>query len=198
MNMSRWFTAALLAVGCATAQAHCDSMDGPVVRDAQAALTARDVTATLKWVRKQDEPAVREAFQRTLAVRGESDAARELADQYFFETLVRLHRAGEGEPYTGLKPAGSAEPAIKEADEALDRGTGKDLAVKLGNEVQAAVRERYNEALERRAVAAKGSVTAGRAYVQAYVEYIHFVERVRHLVQEGAGEGEPDAPAHEK
>jgi hypothetical protein len=27
-----------------------------------------------------------------------------LADTHFFETVVRLHRLGEGESFTGLKP----------------------------------------------------------------------------------------------
>jgi hypothetical protein len=43
-------------------------------------------------------------FTKTLAVRKQSKEAKELADMYFFETLVRIHCAGEGAPYTGLKP----------------------------------------------------------------------------------------------
>lgn len=46
--------------------------------------------------------------------------ARQLADMHFFETLVRLHRAGEGAGFTGLKPAGrDLGPAIPAADKAL-------------------------------------------------------------------------------
>ena len=86
--------------------AHCDGMDGPVVKAAQAALAKGDVNLVLIWVRKNDETEIRQAFERTVNVRKLSPEAKELADTYFFETLVRIHRAGEGAPYTGLKPAG--------------------------------------------------------------------------------------------
>src|SRR5512147_2580967 len=79
------------------ASAHCDGMDGPVVKAAQKALAAGNVNLALIWVQPGDEGEVRKVFQRTLAVRRLNPEARELADTYFFETLVRLHRSGEGE-----------------------------------------------------------------------------------------------------
>src|SRR5512146_166140 len=107
-----------------TAVAHCDTMDGPVVKAAQLALRAGDATPVLKWVPKADEAQIRALFERTLKVRALSPEARELADNYFFETLVRVHRAAEGEPYTGLKPAGTeVEPGIALADKALQMGS---------------------------------------------------------------------------
>ena len=84
--------------------AHCDTLDGPVVLDAKAALEKGDVTPVLKWVKKDNEKEIRKVFSHTLAVRKLNPEARELADHYFFETLVRVHRAGEGAPFTGLKP----------------------------------------------------------------------------------------------
>jgi len=77
-------------------------MDGPVIKAAKQALETGDVNPVLIWVLKKDETEIRNAFQKTLAVRKLSPEAKELADMYFFETLVRIHRAGEGEPYTGL------------------------------------------------------------------------------------------------
>ena len=42
---------------------------------------------------------------------------KELSDQFFIKTLVRVHRAGEGAPYTGIRPAGTdLGPAIPAAD----------------------------------------------------------------------------------
>ena len=95
------FAAALL-IPAAPAAAHCDSVEGPVVLDAKAALEKGDVAPVLKWISAAQEPAVRESFQRTLAVRKLSAEAREVADTAFFETLVRLHRETEGAAYTGL------------------------------------------------------------------------------------------------
>jgi hypothetical protein len=86
--------------------AHCDGLDGPVVKGAQRALDTRNPAFAVIWVQAKDEPEIRTAFERTLAVRALSPQAKELADRFFFETLVRVHRAGEGAPFTGLKPAG--------------------------------------------------------------------------------------------
>lgn len=108
MQLWRFSIAAMMVlfIVSSTASAHCDGMDGPVVKAARAALETHDPRLVLIWVQKKDEAEVRQAFQSTLAVRDLSPEAKELADRYFFETLVRLHRAGEGAPYTGLKPAG--------------------------------------------------------------------------------------------
>lgn len=177
-----------LALGTATpAAAHCDSLDGPVVAAARKALEAGDVNLVLVWVREQDEAEIRAAFEKTLKVRELSAEARELADHYFFETLVRVHRAGEGAPYTGLKPAGYEPPAgIVAADRAVDAGSLEDLDEKLAEHAVAALRDRFE-----RVQALKGydrtDVEAGRAYVHAYVEFIHFVENLHALIHEEVG-----------
>jgi hypothetical protein len=107
-----------------TASAHCDGLDGPVVTAAKRALQKGDVTPVLRWVKKEDEGAIRAAFEKTRIVRTKGLEAKQLADAYFFETLVRLHRAAEGAPYTGLKPAGrDLGPAIPAADKALRDGS---------------------------------------------------------------------------
>jgi hypothetical protein len=114
---------ALLLLAPAQALSHCDTMDGPVVQAAQKALATGNVKLVLIWVQKKDEAKIDEAFQKTLAVRKLGGEARELADMYFFETLVRIHRVGEGAPYTGLKPAGlDMGPAIPAADQAIADG----------------------------------------------------------------------------
>ncbi len=171
----------------APAAAHCDSLDGPVVGAAREALATGDIELVLMWVRPQDEGEIRSAFQRTLKVRGQSDEARELADRWFFETLVRVHRAGEGAPYTGLKPAGYEPPAgIAAADRAMETGSVSELSAELGDHVVTALQERYQRVMELR-THANESVEAGRHYVHAYVEYIHFVEKL-HGVIHGSGD----------
>lgn len=175
---------AIAAMIAGPASAHCDSMSGPVVKDAQAAIASGKIEPVLKWVGDDDEAAIRDAFQRTLAVRSESDAARTLADTYFFETLVRIHRATEGEGFTGLKPADSVDPVIVASDRALETGNAEALA----DETAAAVREgvllRFADAYEKREVADE-SVEQGRAYVEAYVEFTHFVVGIDHIVSSG-------------
>ena len=165
--------------------AHCDSMDGPVVADAQRALEEKDVNPILKWVRSEDEDQIQKVFEMTLAVRVESSVARNVADRYFFETLVRIHRAGEGEAFTGLKPAGSAEPGIVAADRALADGNIDQLANKLAESVKDAIKQRFAQAKAKRLLVDK-SVAQGREYVEAYVQLTHFVEAADHLVSNGA------------
>ncbi len=174
-------TTALLAVSIAAvlpgaAFAHCDGMDGPVVKAAQAALAKGDVNPTLAWVQTKDEPEIRAAFARAQAVRQLGPQARELADAYFFETLVRVHRAGEGEPYVGLMPAGrDLGPAIPATDRALETGDADALLALLGDAVRQGLRERFQ-----RALAARGhreeSVEAGREYVERYVALVHYAD----------------------
>jgi hypothetical protein len=188
---------AALAVLARSAWAHCDTLGGPVVMEAKTALEKGDVTPVLKWVRAEDEGAIRKAFQKVLVVRTKGPEARELADMYFFETLVRIHRAGEGEPYTGLKPAGTVEPPVAAADKALEEGSVDALAKGVAQHAAAGVRERFERALEAKKHM-NDSVDAGRAYVRAYVEYIHYVENLHNAIAaEGHAHGEAsEAPAH--
>jgi hypothetical protein len=184
-----------LVLGLATAapaRAHCDSMDGPVVTAARAALASGEVALVLPWVRAEDEAEIREAFERTLRVRTGSAEARELADLWFFETLVRVHRMGEGEPYTGLKPAGWQAPAlIAAADRSLEEGTVDALAARVSDHVARELRERYGRAVQLKEYA-PDDVAAGRRYVEAYVAYTHYLEALHHLLH---GEDGHDAHA---
>ena len=164
--------------------AHCDSLEGPVVRDARVALDRGDVTPVLKWVKNAQEREIRDVFNQTMAVRAQGDNAKALADRYFFETLVRIHRAGEGEAFTGLKPAKSVEPGIEAADVALRSGSANELTNDLSVAIGEGIQKRFALALER-AKHAADSVDAGRKYVEAYVDYIHYVESVHRLVSQG-------------
>ena len=156
--------------------AHCDGWDGPVVLDGQKALTKSDVNLVLLWVQKGDEPILRETFARTLEVRKLGGEARRLADQFFFETLVRLHRAGEGAPYTGLKPAGrDLGPAIPAGDKALETSDLKPVWKLLSETAQKELHRRFEEVLKAKFFSSN-DLEAGRRFVTAYVSYIHYVE----------------------
>ena len=165
---------AALGLAPQPAAAHCDGLDGPVVKAARAALDRGDVRLALAWVQPGHEPAVRAAFDRAATVRKLGPEARALAEQYFFETLVRVHRAGEGAPYTGLKPAGGPIPA---GDRALAEGSVDRLATTLKDNLDRGLRERF-ELARAAAKFAPEDVEAGRAFVKAYVEFIHYVERL--------------------
>lgn len=208
MNTSRSSVVAvpLLVLGAmlrapGPAEAHCDGMDGPVVEAARSALTAGDVELALVWVQEGDEAEIREAFARTVAVRGLGEDARHLADRWFFETLVRVHRAGEGAAFTGLKPAGrDLGPAIPLADEALSSGALEPLLELLTEAIRHGLIERFHAVREARDYPA-ADVQAGRAFVRSYVAFIHYVERAYeaasrpaggHFPEDGVAAGSPE------
>lgn len=158
--------------------AHCDTLDGPVIKAAQKALDTGDVKLVLIWVQKKDESEITKAFQKTLAVRKLNAQAKDLADMYFFETLVRVHRAGEGAPYTGLKPAGlDLGPAVPAADKALETGKAEPLLKFLQDTVKEGVHKSFTKASSSKNYK-KDDVEAGREYIEAYVPYVHYIERL--------------------
>jgi hypothetical protein len=191
MRIKRKFTLTLLIISVcigmsglisSVAYAHCDTLDGPVVADAREALKKGDVTSVLKWVKKDAEPEILTVFKKTLADRKSN---QDTADMKFFETLVRVHRAGEGASFTGLKPSGSVEPIIAGADKALETGSVNDLTQEMSKHLTNGVNERFERAFELKKHKDE-SVDAGREYVEAYVEYVHYVEGLHNMI---AGKG---------
>ena len=171
---------------------HCDTMDGPLVTLGVKALDAKNVNVVLPWVRAEDEPEIRHAFEHAQAVRGLGPEARSLADRHFLETLVRVHRAGEGAPFTGLKPAGLDHgAAVPAADRALKVGSPDAVIDLLVDAVSAGVRTRFAAAAQKQAFDLN-DVAAGRRYVEAYVPYVHYVEQ---LWQAATGAGHDDGHA---
>jgi len=91
--------------------------------------------------------------------RGEAEA---LADRYFIETAIRLHRAGKGAPYTGLKPAeANFGPAILAAERTVESGDFKMLEVFLVEEVRRMLRERLAQGQTAQAASMKSDTRPG-------------------------------------
>ena len=184
---------AIAAVGAA--RAHCDTLDGPVVKAAQQALETGRIEPVLAWVQATDETEIRAAFEQSRKVRELAPDARALADRYFFETLVRLHRAGEGAPYTGLKPAGQdLGPAIPAADKAVETGSSEAVETLLLDTVRAGLAERF-KAIKGRSAPGK-NVAAGRAWVGAYVPLVHYVEGVYRAAKVNGSAGREGGCGH--
>jgi len=117
-----------------------------------------------------------------------------LADRYFFETLVRLHRAGEGEPYTGIKPAGSVEPIVLQADRALESGSMEQVAHEVSEAVARGMRDRFARVAKFRGHRNE-SIQAGREFVDAYVDFMHYLEAVHKIAVNGV-QGHVDGAVH--
>lgn len=173
------------------ALAHCDTTNGPIIPEARAALEKGVVTPVLKWVKPENEAEIRAAFSKAVAVRAQGLEAKALADQYFLETLVRVHRAGEGAPYSGIKDE-PVEPIVSLADQALSQGAVDALIKELSDHLGTAIKERFSKTLE----ASKHkdtSVEAGREFVEAYVSYMHYVEGLHAAIASSGSHPHGDA-----
>jgi len=172
-----------LLLGSQGAEAHCDSLAGPVAAAAVKALETGNVNLVLPYAPASAEDEMAAAFAQAVAVRATGGEAEVLADRYFIETAVRLHRAGEGAPYTGLKPAETDfGPAIPAAERALESGDHKALEALMVEEVRRAIRERLAQAktaqLASKAPETRAGVSAARERVSAELGFIGFVERL--------------------
>jgi hypothetical protein len=171
------------------ALAHCDGIDGPVVLAAKEALKTGDVNLILIWVQKNDEDEIKQVFNHTLKVRELGEDAQKLADTFLFETIVRIHRAGEGAPYTGLKPAGrDLGPAIPAADKAIETGNAKQVLELLNNAIHSGLHQRFVK-VQKLKFFDKSDVNAGRDFVKAYVDFLHYVEPIYEIATKAAGHG---------
>lgn len=169
-------TRRLMARVIQPASAHCDTEDGPAVVDGRRALATGDVNLALKWVHAEDEGEVREVFAKAARVRAAGGEAQELADRLFLETLVRVHRAGEGAGFSGIKPTGTEIPnVVVAADQAIARGTIDPLRGLVGDDRWAELEKRFDKAMSLRDFAVD-DLPAAREYIAAYVSFFKYAE----------------------
>jgi hypothetical protein len=170
-----------LALGPLTAEAHCDALDGPVATAAVKALETKNVSLVLPYAPAEAEVEITAAFEQAVVVRAKGPEAKTLADRYFMETVVRLHRAGEKAPYTGLKAAGrDFGPAIPAAEKALETGKVGPLLELLSHHVEHGVTEHFEHARHNleasKAPTSLAGVAAARKRVSAELGFVGYVE----------------------
>lgn len=162
------------------ASAHCDTMDGPTAKDGKLALESENLNYALKWIEADGAEELRKIFDQSIKVRALGPDARDLADQYFLESLVRIHRAGEGAPFEGLKPSGvPVDEKISAADKSIETGDLAPLAKLMASELVPELEKRFVKVLKLKDYDSD-DVDAGRAYVQAYVSFFKFAEGEDH------------------
>ena len=158
------------------ASAHCDTADGPAVADGRRALDTGKVNIALKWVQPAGEAELRGIFERAARVRAAGGEAAALAEQWFLENLVRIHRAGEGAGYDGIKPAGTAvAPQVRAADEALERGSIEPLRGLIEAERWPELEKRFDKAIALKRFD-DDDLPAARSYMDAYVAFFKYAE----------------------
>lgn len=180
------FIAFFSIIGLQPLSAHCDSFDGPALKDASKALETNNVDLILKWINSDMENEVVSLFHKTYSLRKGDKEVYEIVKKHFYETFVRLHREMEGAPYTGLKPEGSVAPITKMSDKALETGDFESLLKALNNHINGVLQEKYDNA-ETLYKVKDNSVEEGRAYVEAYIDYTHSIEAVHDILLGNVG-----------
>jgi len=176
---------------------HCDTLDGPVVKACKSALEKGNVNLILPWVPEKAEEELKKAFTKTLLVRKQGKKAAELADYWFFETAVRLHREGEGAPYTGLKPAGlDWGPVVPRAEKAIEQENAKEVISFLSHTLEEVLQKRFKHAMEKKKYD-ENDVEAAREYVQAELGFVLFSHHLYTTIT-GAGEHEEEGTGGHK
>jgi hypothetical protein len=188
MSKLKMLIVAMIAAGLLfqvqSAQAHCDSLDGPVAKAVYKALDDGNVNPVLVYAPATAEAEIRAAFEKSRKVRGLGAEARTLADQAFMETVIRLHRAGEGATYTGLKPAGiDYGPVVPAAEHAVETGDLAKLKAVLTEEIEHELRERLAHVRELKKAPLEPKTAAevphSRERVSAELGFITFAESLR-------------------
>lgn len=162
------------AVFIQPASAHCDTEDGPAVQDGRRALETGNLNIALKWVNAEGEDEVRAAFVAAQAAHdGEQSEA---AEYHFLETLVRVHRAGEGVGFDGIRPTGTElPPEVVAADAAVDRGTIDPLRGLIPDDRWSELEKRFATVMSKKAFDVD-DLDAARDYVASYVHYFKYAE----------------------
>jgi len=157
---------------------HCDTRDGPVITAARSALDTGNVNLVLIWVPNSAEEELKDAFEKTRRVREASRQAQELADEWFFENAVRLHRAGEGAPYSGLKPAGlDWGPVVPRAEKAIETDDSTEAIYYVLRTIEEDLQRRFTRVASTKNYDVN-NVRSGREYVHAYIDFVVYAHHL--------------------
>lgn len=193
--------AAIMTIIPLTASAHCDTMEGPTVADGYKAIESGNVNYALKWVQPEYETDITNKFNLIMKMKDLSPEAEEVAEQYFFSELVRVHRAGEGAAFDGLKPSGTpVDEVVAAADESIEVGNLgpiKELHEEglIPEERMSEIEERFEKVMSLKDYDVN-DLEEGREYIESYVGFFKYAEGEEEGHGAGA-HGKEAADAHE-
>jgi len=169
---------------------HCDTRDGPVVKAARKALETGNLNYVMIWIPKESEKELKGIFEKTLRARKAGKDAQDVADDWFFETAIRLHRVGEGAPYTGMKPAGLSEgPIVPRAEKAIETGDPKETIDFILKTVEEDLKHRFYNVMAKKKYDVN-DVAAGREFIRAFIGWVVYTHHLYMNVKGGKGHGE--------
>ncbi len=171
----------LLTISIQGVFAHCDSYDGPVIKDAYKALETNNVNLVYKWISEAQESEINDLFALTVRTKLSNKDLYPIVEKHFLETLVRLHRETENAPYTGLKEAGTTAPIIQLSDGAITSDNIEHVTVPLTNHINSVISEKFERVKSLEAIKDTNAEN-GRKYVDAYVDYTHTIEALHNVL----------------
>lgn len=187
----------VMAVQAPPASAHCDSREGPVVTAAKEALEKGDVKLILPYVKAEQEKELTTSFDQTVAIRKRGTEVQQVADEYFLQTAVRLHRVGEGASYTGIKEHAEESPALTAAEASLQQGKAEEVIAVLDTNLKAKVSERFQGVLDARAAEkANPTIETSRERVEAELMFEKYVLEINTAIEAPASHEAEGQPAH--
>ncbi|MFX1470697.1 MAG: DUF6448 family protein [Promethearchaeota archaeon] len=165
-------------------------MDGPVVMAAKNALSQKNINLILPWVPEEAEEELEVMFKRTLTIREKGEESAELADHWFFENTVRLHRMGEGKGFTGLKPAGlDWGPIVPKADKAIENEDPNEVIDFIKKTIEDKLREKFQKIIDQKNYD-KNDVKKARKYVHAMLDFTLFSNHLYKFIIAGKSHGD--------
>jgi len=159
------------------------------VKAAKKALEKKNINYVLIWIPEESEAELRGIFEKTLQARKGGKAAQEVADDWFFENAIRLHRAGEGAPYTGMKPAGLSEgPVVPKAEKAIETESPQETIDFILGIVEDDLAHRFHTVMDRKKYDVD-DIAAGREYIGAFIGWVVYSHHLYEYVKSGGGHG---------
>lgn len=167
-----------------------DMTNGPVMGAAKMALDKGNVNYVLIWVPEESENKLKNLFEKTFC---ESRAGKDMEDiaiNWYFETVKRLHRAGERRLYTCMNPDGSDERSVvPKVKRAIETGEADEIIGFIPKTKEHDFRHRLHHLIEKKNYDVN-NVAAGREYV---AEFIDFIIYLHHFCTSSSGEsGHPE------
>lgn len=192
--LTAFVLASSLVFSISDARAHCDGEDGPVAKAVYKALETGNLNLVLPYAPASAEAELKTTFAGARKARALGPDARKVADRLFLETAIRLHRAGEGATFTGVKAAGiDYGPMIPAAEQAIESGDLQAVKAVVLKEIDHVLGERLVHLRKLREVSSEpadySQVAAARERVSAELGFIIFAEGIYQVV---LGKG----PAH--
>jgi hypothetical protein len=167
-----------------------DITNGSVMDAAKMALDTGNVNYVLIWVPEASENKLKNLFAKTVCERRDRKDVQDIAFDWYFETVNRLHRAGEGTLYTCMNLAGLDERSVvPKVKRVIETGEAEEIIGFIPKTQEHDFRHRFRHVMEKKNYDVN-NVVDGRAYVAAFTDFIVYLHHIYTSIPREAGHAE--------